>query len=125
VWRLLPVAHSEDVVIVSSYLSAGATVASIAAPRGFVDFIEELVRRGRNPIVVSLGNPYFVQQVPEVPAYVVAWGGFAVSQRAAARALLGRIPIDAHLPISIPPVAHLGDGLTRAAISASATGARR
>jgi beta-N-acetylhexosaminidase len=49
--------------------------------------------------------------VPSVHAYVVAWGAFPVSQQAAARALVGSIPITGRLPISIPPYAPFGGGL--------------
>ena len=121
-WRLLALADSAQVVIVSSYLAHGWNVSSLSAPRGFVDFVEALVRRDAHPIVVSLGNPYFLQQVPDVPAYVVAWGGAPVLQRAAARAVLGAAPITGRLPISIPPLVRAGEGETRPAL-ASAGGA--
>jgi beta-N-acetylhexosaminidase len=52
-----------------------------------------------------------LQQVPSVPGYVVAWGGFPVSQQAAARAILGAIPVTGTLPISIPPYTALGAGI--------------
>ena len=120
-WRLLQAADSADVVIVSSYLGPGSTVASVAAPQSLVQLIEELVRRGRNPIVVAFGNPYLLRDVPDVPSYLVAWGGFPVSQLAAARAVLGSIAITGRLPISIPPVVGYGEGQQTAAMGASGT----
>ena len=119
-WRLLQLADSASVVLVSSYEGAGSTISSIAAPTGFVAFLAELTRRGAHPIVVSFGNPYLLQQIPEVPVYVVAWGGFPVSQRAAARAVLGQAPITGRLPISIPPVARLGAGEMRPLLTSGA-----
>jgi len=101
-FRLLSVADSADVIFVSSYVAHSSTVATIDAPRPFVDFIEELQRRKEHPIVMAFGNPYFLQQIPDVSAYVVAWGGFPVSQGAAARAVLGQIPMSGKLPITIP-----------------------
>ena len=80
---------------------------AIAAARAFATAI------GKRPIVVSFGNPYLLQQVRTVPAYLIGWGGFPVSQQAAARALLGSAPIVGRLPIAIPPVAPLGAGLRR------------
>jgi beta-N-acetylhexosaminidase len=70
--------------------------------RAFVDFVEELRRRKEHPIVLAFGNPYLLQQIPDVSAYVVAWGGFPVSQGAAARAVLGLVPMAGKLPITIP-----------------------
>ncbi|HEX6057536.1 MAG TPA: glycoside hydrolase family 3 N-terminal domain-containing protein [Gemmatimonadaceae bacterium] len=115
---LLGAADSAEVVVVSSYVSHAWDATTAAAPRAFADFARALVARGRRPVVVALGNPYLLQQIPDAPTYLVAWGGFPVSQRAAARALLGLAPIGGRLPIAIPPVAPLGAGLDRAAARA-------
>ena len=72
------------------------------APQAFAGFVNRLTARGKRPVVVSFGNPYLLQQIPGVPAYVVAWGGFPPSQMAAARAILGVQPVSGILPISIP-----------------------
>jgi len=118
--RLLAAADSADAVIVSSYVSHSSSATTVSAPTAFVDFIEELRRRETHPVVVSFGNPYFLQQIPDIGSYVVAWGGFPVSQRAAARALLGLAPITGKLPIGIPPTVPLGVGKT-IAVRAAAT----
>ena len=125
--RLLRVAASSDVVIVSSYVSHAWNAASAAAPQEFASFVKALVRARRKPIVVSLGNPYLLQQIPGVPAYLIGWSGIGVSQRAAARALLGTIAITGRLPIRIPPGTSIGAGLMRGvdSTSARASGAQR
>ena len=117
--RLLALADSSDAVVVGSYVSHSSSATTVSAPQAFVDFLEELRRRERHPIVVAFGNPYFLQQIPDIGSYVVAWGGFPVSQRAAARALLGIAPITGKLPIGIPPLVQLGAGKTLA-VSADA-----
>jgi beta-N-acetylhexosaminidase len=66
-------------------------------------------------VVIAFGNPYLLQQVPDVSSYLVAWGGFPVSQAAGARALLGEAPISGRLPISIPPLLRFGAGIERPA----------
>jgi beta-N-acetylhexosaminidase len=105
---LLATADSADVVIVSSYVAQSWDVATIAAPGSIVSFIQKL----RRPIIVALGNPYFLQQVPWATSYVVGWGGFPVSQQAAARVILGQVPATGRLPISIPPYAAFGAGMS-------------
>ncbi|HEU5186756.1 MAG TPA: hypothetical protein VFU01_19440, partial [Gemmatimonadaceae bacterium] len=92
---------------------------SADAPREFASFVQTLVKQRKRPIVVSLGNPYLLQQMPTVPAYMVAWSGIGVSQRAAARALLGWSPITGRLPIRIPPRTSIGAGLMRGVDSAT------
>ncbi|MEX2179702.1 MAG: glycoside hydrolase family 3 N-terminal domain-containing protein [Gemmatimonadaceae bacterium] len=108
-------ADSAEHVIIGSYLSQGTRVSDVNAPSPIVDLVHASVAVNPRTIVVAFGNPYFYQQVPFVPAYLVAWGGFPPSQRAAARALLGLTDITGRLPVSIPPSLRLGDGEQRQA----------
>jgi len=112
--RLIAAADSADVTIVSSYVGQSWDAVTASAPQAFTNFVQTLAQRGRKPIVVAFGNPYLLQQLPWVGTYLVAWGGFPVSQTAAARALLGTSAISGHLPISIPPYASRGAGEERA-----------
>ena len=111
--RLLALADSSDVVLVSSYLSTGTNVSNPAAPEPIAQFMRDLSHRHPRTVVVAFGNPYLLQQVPDASTYLVAWGGFPVSQLAAARALLGEAPITGRLPISIPPLLRFGAGIDR------------
>ncbi len=82
---------------------------------GMPDALAELVDGSavmRPTTLVSLGSPYIIQQVPRVGSYLVAWAANATSEWAAAGALAGA-PISGRLPIGIPDVAMLGDGLQR------------
>jgi beta-N-acetylhexosaminidase len=100
--RVERAADSADAIIISSYVGQVWDAVSAAAPQTFANFVRRLAGPGRKVILVSFGNPYLLQQIPEVPTYLVAWGGFPASQTAAARALLGISPITGKLPISIP-----------------------
>jgi beta-N-acetylhexosaminidase len=112
--RLLGAADSSDIAIVGSYITTGTNVSNPSAPEPVAQFLRTLVQRHPRTIVVGFGNPYLLQQIPSASTYLVAWGGFPVSQVAAARALLGAAAINGRLPISIPPVLPFGAGLTRA-----------
>jgi beta-N-acetylhexosaminidase len=114
--RLIAAADSADVTIVGSYVGQNWDAVTASAPQAFASFVQTLVQRGRKPIVVAFGNPYLLQQLPSIGTYLVAWGGFPVSQTAAARALLGSSAISGHLPISIPPYATRGTGIERAPV---------
>jgi beta-N-acetylhexosaminidase len=116
--RLERLADSADVTLVSSYVGQNWDAVSASAPQAFASFVQRLAAKGKRPIVVSFGNPYLLQQIPFVPAYLVAWGGFPPSQAAAARALIGTQAISGHLPISIPlegRVVMRGTGIARQA----------
>jgi len=110
---------SSDVVVVGSYVNISSTTADAGAPPAFTAIMNGARSRTRKVILVAFGSPYALLQAPEVPSYLVAWGGLAVSQRAAARALLGEIPVTATLPISIPPLLPFGAGERRAPAAGS------
>ena len=111
--RVSTLADSVDYVLLGSYLGQGTVVANTDVAEPLVALARAVVTNNPRTIVVAFGNPYLYQQIPFSPAYLLAWSGFAPSQRAAARAVLGLSDITARLPISIPPAMRLGDGETR------------
>lgn len=117
--RLLALADSSDVTVVSSYISTGTNVSNASAPEPLVRFIRDIAQRQPRTVLVSFGNPYMLLQVPAVSSYLVAWGGFPVSQAAAGRALIGAAPITGRLPITIPPLLSFGTGIARTAVPQS------
>jgi beta-N-acetylhexosaminidase len=112
-------ADSFDVIVASAYVFPRDSRGSIGAEGGYPALIEQLAAAKKNLIAISFGNPYLVSAYPSVPAYMLAWGGAPVSQRAAAQALLGNAPISGRLPISIPPWFKSGDGVDRASVTAA------
>ena len=127
--RLLPAivdnalraAEGADVVIVSSYFGASSSTATIAATGGLPELIDGLQRAGRKVVLVSFANPYLAQGLPTTAVFLEAWSASPLSQRAAARGLLGLAPITGQLPITIPSVAPYGTGLRRDALPAVLT----
>lgn len=119
--RLLALADSSDVAVVSSYLTTGTNVSSASAPEPIAQFMRDLAQRHPRTVIVAFGNPYLLQQVPSASSYLVGWGGFPVSQTAAGRALVGDAPITGRLPISIPPLLRFGAGEDRAAVARTPT----
>jgi beta-N-acetylhexosaminidase len=124
--RLLPAmidnalhaADNADVVIVSSYFGASSSTATMAATGGLPELIDGLQKAGRKVVLVSFANPYLAQGLPSTAVFLEAWSGSPLSQRAAARGLLGLAPITGQLPITIPGVAPYGTGLHRDAMPA-------
>jgi beta-N-acetylhexosaminidase len=111
--RIVAAADSVDVTIISSYLAQGTTVATTATPENILGLFRRLSASGRKVVVVAFGNPYLLREIPETPAYLLAWGPFPLSQRAAALALIGETPITGVMPISIPPLVKYGAGEQR------------
>jgi beta-N-acetylhexosaminidase len=73
----------------------------------------------RPTVITAFGNPYVLQQFPQITTYVLAWAPWEPAQTAAARALLGRAPVQGRLPIPIPPYHRIGDGVSIGAVSAA------
>ena len=113
VQRLLAAADSADQVIVASYMIQTSESATSTAPGSLQSLVRGLTARGKSPVLVAFGNPYLLREIPEVGAYLVAWGGSTASQVAAARALAGAVAITGRLPVSIPPLVAIGAGVSR------------
>ena len=72
---------------------------------------DEIIRSKAPVIVISFGSPYVLEAMTKAPAYLAAYGSYPVSQRAAARALLGDIDIAGKLPVTLPGLYPRGHGL--------------
>jgi beta-N-acetylhexosaminidase len=85
---------------------------TLALPDAYAALADSVAKL-RPTILISLGSPYIVDQVPDVGSYIAAWTPNALMETALARALAGTAPITGRLPISIPPQFVLGTGLDR------------
>ncbi len=101
---------SADVVLFAPFIRVTAHKGEVAVAEPVAALIQQTAAR-KPTIVTAFGNPYILTQFPEVGTYVLAWGQWVVSQRAAARALAGQIPITGKLPIAIPPFHQIGEGI--------------
>jgi beta-N-acetylhexosaminidase len=98
-----------DAVIFASTGRARSGKGSVALPALGLRLAEELVKR--NALVISFGNPYLLQALPQAQTYLAAYSPFPFSQRAAAKALLGEIAITGKLPVSLPGLYPRGHGI--------------
>jgi beta-N-acetylhexosaminidase len=106
-------ALAADRVVFLADVRVRAGKGSVSVEEPVAELVRMLIER-RPTVVVSLGNPYLLQQMPGAGSYLLGWGSDPASQGAVANALLGRAPITGRLPISIPPLHQVGDGLDRA-----------
>jgi beta-N-acetylhexosaminidase len=97
-------------VLFSPYIRVTANKGDVAIASHVADFVNRLAA-AHKVVVTSFGNPYVLRQFPNIGTYVIAWGQWDVAQRAAARALTGQAPITGKLPIAIPPLHQIGEGI--------------
>lgn len=104
-------ASKPDLVSYSVAVRARSGKGSVALPPVGKRLADELIKRRVSLLVISFGNPYLLLAMPDAPSYLLAYSPFAVSQRAAAKAVLGEIEINGRLPVSLPGLYERGHGL--------------
>lgn len=65
---------------------------------------------------ISFSNPNHLYELPFMDPYIVTYGASPAAQRAAARALLGQIPITGKIPAALDGFFNIGDGVQREAL---------
>jgi beta-N-acetylhexosaminidase len=75
---------------------------SLGVEGGFAGFVRQAAAGGTPVVAVSLGSPYLRGALPQVGTYVLAWGPTAVTERAAARSLVGAQPFRGRTPVALP-----------------------
>jgi beta-N-acetylhexosaminidase len=110
--QALEKAAGADLVIASLYGRVRSGQArSTGLPEPGARALTELINR-RAPLVgISFGNPYLLQNFPQLQTYMVAYGDMPSLQQAAARALLGTADITGRLPITLPSLYARGTGI--------------
>lgn len=108
-------AHPQTAVLFTIAVRARSGKGSVALPPIGKRIAEELIKRHmttRLPLLtISFGNPYLLNALPNSPSYLLAWSPFPVSQRAAAKAVLGEIEINGKLPVTLPGLYERGSGM--------------
>ncbi|NOX37772.1 MAG: serine hydrolase [Calditrichaeota bacterium] len=113
--RILAKADSAQVIIAGIFVTWGSYKGSVTLPDTTVSLINELFRIDKPIAVVSFGSPYIIRQIPDVPTYLCAYHSGELAIRAGVRAIFGEIPVRGKLPVSIPGLFQIGDGLERPA----------
>ena len=112
VQKALEHAQGADLLIVSLYGRVRSGQAnSTGIPEPGARALSSLISRRAPVIGISFGNPYLLQDFPQMQTYIVAYGDMPSLQRAAARAVLGEIDINGKLPITLPSLYKRGAGI--------------
>ena len=112
VQKALDRASGADIVIASLYGRVRSGQArSVGLPEPGAKALSALIANKAPVVGISFGNPYLLQNFPDLRTYVVAYGDMPALQQAAARAILGEINITGKLPISLPGLYQRGTGI--------------
>ncbi len=105
-------AMESDVVIAVSYVQARSYQGEIGIPEQMHAALQHIIDMDQPFILVSLGDPYFIYNFPDVDAYLTAYHSAEPSVEAVVETIFGKNIPTGKLPVSIPGVAAAGAGLT-------------
>jgi len=103
-----------DAIVVAIYVRAasGSGRLDLAAP--VAKLVNDLGRcsTAERPVVgVFFGNPYAAGSVADLPAMLLTYDFGDLAEMSAVKALAGEIPVGGRLPVAIPGIAAVGEGL--------------
>ncbi len=98
-------------IYVAAFVTVAAYRGSVALQGGLNSFMNTLVHGPVPVALISLGNPYLLRDFPDIASYAATFSTSTTSEMAAAKAISGEIPITGKMPVSIPGLAKIGDGL--------------
>ena len=112
----LPPADSYDVVILALFVRVSDRKGDVDVPADQIPLIDQIYKSGKPVITASFGSPYLIERFPQAETWIAAFGISDVAQISIARALFGQIPVQGHLPVTVPVVnLHAGFGIELAA----------
>jgi beta-N-acetylhexosaminidase len=116
--EVLKAVDEAETIVAAVYVipTAGKIGNSMAMADATGTLLQQLLdRAGSKTAVVAMGNPYLASDFPKIENYVCTFSNATVSEGAAVKALFGEIPIQGHLPVTIPNIAQRGTGIERPA----------
>ena len=104
-------AAGTDVIICAVFSSLRAWKGSVGLDPRHVDLIKTLAATGKPVAVVNFGSPYLLRNFPEVSSYLCLYRNAPIAQDIAVRTIFGELDISGKLPVSIPGLYPLGQGI--------------
>jgi beta-N-acetylhexosaminidase len=98
-------------IYAAAFVPVAASRGSVNLEGGLGGFLKTLTRSPVPVALLSFGNPYLLRDFPGVSSYAAMFSTAPTSETAAAKAILGEIAITGKMPVSIPGLAKIGDGL--------------
>ncbi len=110
VQRIMRDARTSDLIVIGSFISLRFGE-SIQLPRKHASFLNRLQRLNKKTVLTMFGNPYLVSELAYTDVHVMAWSNHTIQMEAAAPTLFGAADVRGKLPIEIPGMYEVGDGL--------------
>jgi len=112
---IIEAVRTADVVLVAFTVRVRSGEGKVGVPDIARRVLEQIASLKVPRVAVSFGTPYLLREVPSLETYIAAYGVQPVMQTAVARALFGESAISGRLPVTIPGLARVGDGIRKEA----------
>jgi beta-N-acetylhexosaminidase len=99
-------------IYAAAFVTVSAYRGSVALEGGLNQFFETIIKSPASVALISLGNPYLLRYFPAVSSFMATFSPATSSESAAAKAIFGEIPIQGRMPVSIPGLVKIGDGIS-------------
>jgi beta-N-acetylhexosaminidase len=107
----LPPPDTYDVAIAALFVRVADRKGDVAFPDDERDFVNQMLATGKPAIVAAFGSPYLIERFPNAQTFVAEFSTNDVSQKAAARAIFGQVPLVGKIPVTVPGTVNRGAGL--------------
>ena len=107
-------ARRADAVIAGVFVRIASYSGRMDLSQSQIALLDSVAAQDKPFAAVCFGNPYTATFLPKLPAVLLGYEFSDFTERAAAKALAGEIPIGGKLPIALPGMFPIGHGLTRA-----------
>ncbi len=99
-------------IYVAAFVTVAANRGSVNLEGGLGGMLNAMIKGPAPVALISFGNPYLLKDFPGVAAYAATFSTAVTSETAVAKAIAGEIAISGKMPVSIPGLARIGDGLS-------------
>jgi beta-N-acetylhexosaminidase len=108
--EILEAADDADLILIGSFIIVRSHQPIQVQPEQ-LQFLRQLISRPIPSALIAFGNPYVLRDLPNTDAHVMAWSSNINQVRQTVPALFGASEVAGKLPINIPGMYEIGDGL--------------
>lgn len=108
--KILDAAKKADLVIIGSFIMVRSHQ-SIQLPEEQRNVVRQVLNLRSPSILMAFGNPYVVQDLPNVDSHILAWSSDYNQVKQTVPALFGASEVRGRLTANIPGMYKIGDGL--------------
>ncbi len=100
--QAIQIARKSDLVIFPIFIGVQSFSGKISLTESMKKLVNKVARSKTRTVVLAMGNPYIISDLPNTDVYLTSYGLADVSQAAIVQALFGENDISGKLPVSIP-----------------------